>query len=96
MRLEAEGKARLEAMKRALAAGVPLAGLLAGAAVVGAAVQGCTDGRVMGRFPSRPPEEWSLGGDIAPLEAGTGAEIPEGPEKPGIPVGEGGTEDAAP
>lgn len=82
MRLEAEGKARLEAMKKALSAGAPLAGLLA-AAVVGASVQGCA-GRVMGRFPSQPPEEWALDGDLAPLEAER-QEVPEVPEVPNMP-----------
>ena len=33
MNLDAEGKSRLEAMKKAVAVGLPLAGLLAGAAV---------------------------------------------------------------
>lgn len=39
MRLNADGKNRLEAMKRALAAGLPLAGLLAGTVLVGAATE---------------------------------------------------------
>jgi hypothetical protein len=39
MRLNADGKNRLEAMKKALAAGLPLAGLLAGTVLVGAATE---------------------------------------------------------
>lgn len=89
MKLEAEGKARLDAMRKALAAGAPLAGLLA-AAVVGASVQGCA-GRVMGRFPSQPPEEWAVDGDLAPLEAER-EEVPEVPEVPDKPEDRTGAE----
>ena len=39
MRLNADGKNRLEAMKKALAAELPLAGLLAGTVLVGAATE---------------------------------------------------------
>jgi hypothetical protein len=72
MRLEAEGKARLEAMKRALAAGVPLAGLLAGAAV------GSSEAVA---------EEWGFGGDIVvsmgDLTAGGTTSEPDDAAKPG-------------
>ena len=67
MKLEPEGKKRLETMKKTLAAGLPLAGLLAASAAVGAAAQGCIERHTMGKFPSDPqPEEWVLDGDIAP------------------------------
>ena len=72
MRLEAEGKARLEAMKRALAAGVPLAGLLAGAAV------GSSEAVA---------EERGFGGDIVvsmgDLTAGGTTSEPDDAAKPG-------------
>lgn len=68
MKLEPEGKEKLEAMRKRLAAGLPLAGMLAAAAAVGASTQGCL-GTPMGRFPAEPPpEEWVLDGDIAPVE----------------------------
>ena len=82
MKLEPEGKKRLEAMKKALAAGVPLAGMLAASAAVGASAQGCASRTPMGRFPSEPQqEEWVLDGDIAPVE-----QIP--PEEEFVTMGE--------
>lgn len=57
MNLDPEGKKRLESMKKTLAAGLPLAGLLAAAATVGAAAQGCSSGAVMGKMPAPPPPE---------------------------------------
>lgn len=57
MNLDPEGKKRLESMKKTLAAGLPLAGLLAAAATVGTAAQGCSSGAVMGKMPAPPPEE---------------------------------------
>lgn len=84
MRLEAEGKARLEAMKRALAAGVPLAGLLAGA-VVGSS--------------EAVAEEWGFGGDIVvsmgDLTAGGATSEPDDAAKPGQwPESEAGEKEA--
>ena len=94
MKLEPEGKEKLEAMKKRLAAGVPLAGMLAASAAVGASTEGCL-GTPRGRFPSEPPpEEWVLDGDIAPVEqippeeefvtmgAMVAPDIPEEPEAP--------------
>ena len=69
MKLEPEGKKRLEAMKKTLAAGLPLAGMLAASAAVGASAQGCVSKTPMGRFPAEPQqEEWVLDGDIAIVE----------------------------
>ena len=52
MKLGEEGRKRLEAMKKALSAGVPLAGLL----TAGALSAGCGDFAVQGRMPC-PPEQ---------------------------------------
>ncbi|MBR6021466.1 MAG: hypothetical protein IK066_03495 [Kiritimatiellae bacterium] len=62
MKLEPEGKKRLESMKKTLAAGLPLAGLLAASAAVGAAAQGC--GRCIPGIVVQPapPEEWRVRG----------------------------------
>lgn len=57
MNLDPEGKKRLASMKKTLAAGLPLAGLLAAAATVGVATQGCSSGAVMGKMPAPPTEE---------------------------------------
>ena len=106
MKLEPEGRKRLEAMKKTLAAGVPLAGMLAASAAVGAATQGCLARTPMGRFPAEPQqEEWVLDGDIAPVEqippeeefvtmgepaVPGGPEVPENPEIPENPEPETG------
>ena len=84
MKLEPEGKTRLETMKKRLAAGLPLAGMLAALAAVGASTEGCL-GTPMGRFPSEPPpEEWVLDGDIvASPDLSPG--IPEVPVVPDVP-----------
>lgn len=99
MKLEPEGRKRLESMKKTLAAGLPLAGLLAAAATVGAAAQGCSSGAVMGKMPAPPTEEeWALDGDVmvVPVEqllsesrvtvvtAGLMA-MPEEPDEPEVP-----------
>ena len=56
MKLNADGKNRLEAMKKALAAGLPLAGLLAGTVLVGAATEAAA---VPGGMLGAPmPQEW--------------------------------------
>ena len=77
MKLEPEGKKRLETMKKTLAAGLPLAGLLAASAAVGAASEGCAIRQPMGRFPSEPPpaqakeqeqEVWPYLGELVPDE----------------------------
>ena len=64
MKLEPEGKKRLESMKKTLAAGLPLAGLLAASAAVGAVAQGC--GRcvpgIIAQPAPPPPEEWRVRG----------------------------------
>lgn len=52
MKLDNDGRKKLEAMKKALAAGVPLAGLL----TAGALSAGCGDFAVQGRMPC-PPEQ---------------------------------------
>ena len=74
MKLDADGKKRLEAMKKALAAGVPLAGLLAGAA-------GCATEKgwhTMGRFPSPETAPEAQGGAaIAPVAAEEGTVVSE-------------------
>lgn len=55
MRLNADGKNRLEAMKKALAAGLPLAGLLAGTVLVGAATEAAAvPGQMLGAPLPRP------------------------------------------
>ncbi|MBR6020999.1 MAG: hypothetical protein IK066_01115 [Kiritimatiellae bacterium] len=88
MKLEPEGRNRLDKMKKTLAAGLPLAGLLAASAAVGAAAQGCIERHTMGKFPAEPqPEEWVLDGDIAPPEdeADTAGEgMPGAPEVPDL------------
>ncbi len=101
MNVDANGRKRLEAMKRALAAGVPLAGLLAGMACATEAVAG--DGfRTMGK---PMPVERRIMGVLAPSEAVVrpktmeeeeerakdpkGAEIPGGAEKQEQSAGEG-------
>jgi hypothetical protein len=102
MNVDANGRKRLEAMKKALAAGVPLAGLLAGMACATDAVAG-NDYRTMGApMPTylqkerkveeqRPPR-----GYVPPnaLERGEewprdpmGEEKPERPKRPGKPIG---------
>ena len=77
MKLEPEGKKRLESMKKTLAAGLPLAGLLAASAAVGVASEGCAIRQPMGRFPSEPqpapakeqePEVWPYLGELVPDE----------------------------
>jgi hypothetical protein len=107
VKLEPEGRKRLDSMKKTLAAGLPLAGLLAAAATVGAAAQGCSSGAVMGKMPAPPTEEErALDGDVieVPVEqllsesrvtvvtAGLMA-MPEEPEAPDIPeIPEGGAD----
>ena len=94
MQLEPEGKKRLETMKKRLAAGLPLAGMLAASAAVGAATQGCLR-TPMGRFPAEPqPEEWvvdGVGPGVAPVGSLPQEEVfvteglliaPEEPETP--------------
>lgn len=62
MNLDANGRKRLAAMKRALAAGAPLAGLLAGMVCASEAVAG--EYRTMGEpMPKRMQEERRLMGD---------------------------------
>jgi hypothetical protein len=87
MNLDADGKKRLAAMKAALAAGLPLAGLLAGTA-------GCSGngGHVMGRFPDpQAPVEQpaplqddadATMGDIPPPEAQPAVSQPAAPQPP--------------
>ena len=83
MKLEPEGKTRLETMKKTLAAGLPLAGLLAASAAVGAAAQGCgrcVPGIVVQPAPP-PPEEWRVRGRTVaqPGEEQSGPEQAESP-----------------
>ena len=62
MNLDANGRKRLAAMKRALAAGAPLAGLLAGMVCVSEAVAG--EYRTMGEpMPKRMQEERRVMGE---------------------------------
>ena len=97
MKVDANGRKRLEAMKKALAAGVPLAGLLAGMACATEAVAG--DGFRTAGMPMLPPrlEERRVMGKIPPRTAMVdegrakdpkGTETPEAVEKPELPVGE--------
>jgi hypothetical protein len=105
MNLDANGRKRLESMKRALAAGVPLVGLLSGMGCASEAVAGA-DGmmgvlmpnqmqeerRVMGKIPPRvikSPKQMNGKEDRAKDQ--NGAEMTESPEKPGMPV-DGGEE----
>ena len=90
MKLEPKGRKRLDSMKKTLAAGLPLAGLLAGAATVGAAAQGCgycVPGIVVQPSPPQP-EEWRV----------RARSLPEEPETPDIPEGtaDAPAEEAAP
>lgn len=85
MKLSPTGRNRLKSMKKTLAAGLPLAGLLAAAATVGAAAQGCgycVPGIVVQPSPHQP-EEWRV----------RARSLPEEPETPDIP--EGGAGDLA-
>ena len=94
MKLEPEGKKRLEAMKKRLASGLPLAGMLAASAAVGSATGGCLR-TPMRRFPAEPqPEEWVLDGDMAAVEQIPPEEefvtmgemvVPDIPEEPEVP-----------
>ena len=54
MKLDENGRKRLDAMKKALAAGLPLAGLLAATAAFAADPP---ETQVPGRIPAPPPEE---------------------------------------
>ena len=86
MKLDPEGKKRLESMKKALAAGLPLAGLLAASAAVGVVSQGCATSQPMGRFPAEPqPEEWVEDGYLVPAEQ-LPPEVPDVPAVPDVPV----------
>jgi hypothetical protein len=109
VKLEPEGKNRLEAMKKRLSAGLPLAGMLA-AAAVGASTEGCLR-TPMGRFPSEPqPEEWvvdGVGPGVAPVGSLPQEEVfvteglliapeePEVPEEPETPEDSADGEEAA-
>lgn len=95
MKVDANGRKRLEAMKKALAAGVPLAGLLAGMACATEAVAG-NEIRTMGApmplslsqerrgMGQRPPG--AAMGDEGRAKDPKGTETPEGAEKPEIPA----------
>lgn len=88
MNLTPEGKKRLEKMKKTLAAGLPLAGLLAATVAVGVASEGCAIRQPMGRFPSEPqPEEWVEDGYLVPAEQ-LPPEVPDVPAVPDVPVDE--------
>ncbi len=67
MKLDPEGKKRLESMKKTLAAGLPLAGLLAAAAVCTPEASG--QWRTAGTPVYRPPEECKIQGRVAPPKA---------------------------
>ena len=102
MNVDANGRKRLEAMKKALAAGVPLAGLLAGMACATDEAVAGNEFRTMGE---PMPVEWRVRGRPVPNvivvhpetmegEEGwakdpKGAEIPEGAEKQEQSAGEG-------
>lgn len=81
MKLEPEGKKRLESMKKRLAAGLPLAGLLAAAAVCTPEASG--QWRTAGKPVYRPPEEYQLmGARVAPPKAAPPKEAPATPADP--------------
>lgn len=67
MKLDPEGMKRLESMKKTLAAGLPLAGLLAAAAVCTPEASG--QWRTAGTPVYRPPEECKIQGRVAPPKA---------------------------
>ena len=67
MNLEPEGRKRLDSMKKTLAAGLPLAGLLAAAAVCTPEASG--QWRTAGTPVYRPPEEYKIQGRVAPPKA---------------------------
>lgn len=98
MNVDANGRKRLEVMKKALAAGVPLAGLLAGMACATEAVAG--DGFRTAGIPMLPPrlEERRVMEKMPPraarmdegrAKAPKRTETPEAAEKPELPAGEG-------
>ena len=81
MNLDADGKKRLAAMKAALAAGLPLAGLLAGAPCA-AADEGVppAEFRTRGEEPARlagAPVPPSLGSLVPPLQAECPTNFPD-------------------
>lgn len=70
MKLDENGRKRLDAMKKALAAGLPLAGLLAATAAFAADPP---ERPVPGRIPAPPPPEaWRTAGEPAPPPAAPG------------------------
>lgn len=81
MKLEPEGKKRLESMKKTLAAGLPLAGLLAAATVCTPEASG--EWRTAGTPVYRPPEEWiPRGVVVAPPKAPPPEETSVTPDAP--------------
>lgn len=69
MKLELDGKKRLEAMKKTLAAGLPLAGLLAASVAAGGEAQGCaSNAEATGESPAEVREPWVTDGDIVEVE----------------------------
>lgn len=96
MKLEREGKKRLEAMKKALAAGLPLAGLLAASVAAGGEAQGCaSNAEATGESPAEVREPWVTDGDIVEdpepisfgeyVTMGVGVAPPLIPEEPEVP-----------
>lgn len=82
MNLDPEGKKRLESMKKTLAAGLPLAGLLAAAAVCTPEASG--QWQTAGEPVSyQPPEEYKLmGARVAPPKAAPPKEAAATPVDP--------------
>ena len=89
MKLEPEGKKRLESMKKTLAAGLPLAGLLAASVAVTDAAEAQGERMPRGSIVLRPVEERPvMGKKIIVLP-----EPPEKPEPPEPPPAEPATEE---
>ena len=63
MKLDENGRKRLDAMKKALAAGLPLAGLLAATAAFAADPP---ESPTAGSIPPPPPDVWRTAGEPAP------------------------------
>lgn len=83
MKLDPEGKKRLESMKKRLAAGLPLAGLLAAATVCTPEASG--EWRTAGEPVARPPRELGIQGLVAPPKAAPSEEVAATPANPSEP-----------
>lgn len=95
MNLTPEGKKRLEKMKKTLAAGLPLAGLLAATVAVADAAENQEGRRPRGNFVIYPAEERPVPGKVSyhVVEEALTPEPPENPEPPADTPSELATEE---